>query len=119
MEKKILFLDFDGVLFDTIKEAYLINRFLYNGTGFFDVLDKKNFELFSKYKYLVYNIWMFYYYNQIIFKCENENVVEESFKNLLLRRDIKKEDAFCREFLNLWQPIPPRGRCRLRCSHRA
>ena len=66
MNNKVLFLDFDGVLFDTLKEVYLVNRRLYLGVDLFSEVDEKNYQLYSKYKYLVYNIWMFYYYNPIL-----------------------------------------------------
>ena len=99
MEKKILFLDFDGVLFDTLKEVYLINRYIYKGIDLFDKVDEANYELFSKYKYLVYNIWMFYYYNPLIFNnCEN---IIDNFINALSKRNIKAEEDFCNDFLKV------------------
>ena len=99
MEKKILFLDFDGVLFDTLKEVYLINRYIYKGIDLFDKVDEANYELFSKYKYLVYNIWMFYYYNPLIFNnCEN---IIDDFINALSKRNIKAEEDFCDNFLKV------------------
>jgi len=99
VEKKILFLDFDGVLFDTLKEVYLVNRQLYKGINLFDEIDNKNYQLYSKYKYLVYNIWMFYYYNPLLFNgCDN---IEHDFSKALLNRNIKKEEEFCAEFLRI------------------
>ncbi len=99
MEKKILFLDFDGVLFDTLKEVYLINRYIYKGIDLFDKVDEKNYQLYSKYKYLVYNIWMFYYYNPLIFNnCEN---IIDDFINALSKRNIKAEEDFCDNFLKV------------------
>ena len=99
MEKKILFLDFDGVLFDTLKEVYLVNRQLYKGISMFDKVDNENYQLYSKYKYLVYNIWMFYYYNPLLFdKCSD---IVEAYKNSLLNRNIQKEEEFCAEFLRI------------------
>ena len=99
MEKKILFLDFDGVLFDTLKEVYLINRYIYKGIDLFDKVDEANYELFSKYKYLVYNIWMFYYYNPLIFdNCKN---IIDNFINALSKRNIKAEEDFCNDFLKV------------------
>lgn len=99
MAKKILFLDFDGVLFDTLKEVYLVNRFLYKKISLFDEIDNKNYQLYSKYKYLVYNIWMFYYYNPLLFDgCDD---IANAFSNAILKRDLKKEEEFCAEFLRI------------------
>lgn len=99
MEKKVLFLDFDGVLFDTLKEVYLVNRFLHKKINLFDEIDEKNYQLYSKYKYLVYNIWMFYYYNPLLFDTCND--IASAFSNSLLNRDLKKEEEFCAEFLKI------------------
>lgn len=99
MNKKVLFLDFDGVLFDTLKEVYLVNRCLYSNVSLFDEVDIENYALYSKYKYLVYNIWMFYYYNPLLFGGCN-NIVDE-FSKALLNRDIVAENKFCDEFLKI------------------
>ncbi len=100
MEKdKIIFLDFDGVLFDTLKEVYLINRAIYLGTSYLEDVETDTYKLYSKYKYLVYNIWMFYYYNKIIFSSKDENTIEEQFFNAIQNRNLKKEEEFCEQFL--------------------
>lgn len=99
MKDKVLFLDFDGVLFDTLKEVYLVNRQLYKGISLFDEVDNANYQLYSKYKYLVYNIWMFYYYNPLLFdECDD---IANVFSNAILNRDLKKEEEFCTEFLKI------------------
>jgi len=99
VKEKVLFLDFDGVLFDTLKEVYLVNRQLYKGISLFDEVDKKNYQLYSKYKYLVYNIWMFYYYNPLLFDGSSDIVQE--YQNALLNRNLQKEEEFCAEFLKI------------------
>lgn len=99
MNNKILFLDFDGVLFDTLKEVYLISRFIYKDIDFLDNIDENNYALFSKYKYLVYNIWMFYYFNPLIFENCAEDKIIEKYNFSLLNRDINKEKIFCNRFL--------------------
>ena len=83
MNNKVLFLDFDGVLFDTLKEVYLVNRQLYCGIDLFSKVDEKNYQLYSKFKYLVYNIWMFYYYNPLLFDgCDD---IATAFANELIK----------------------------------
>ena len=101
MKDKILFLDFDGVLFDTIMEVYLVNRYQYFGVDFLEEVDKKELNLYSKYKYLVYNIWMFYYYNPIIFGNTKEEDIIKEYSSAILKRDMKAEEKFCLEFLNI------------------
>ena len=41
---------------NALKEVYLVNRCLYSNISLFDEVDKNNYSLYSKYKYLVYNI---------------------------------------------------------------
>ena len=45
MENKILFLDYDGVLFDTLREVYIVNRYLYLNEDFACPIDEENYEL--------------------------------------------------------------------------
>ena len=101
MNDKILFLDFDGVLFDTIMEVYLVNRYQFKGVDFLEPVNKEELAHYSKYKFLVYNIWMFYYYNPIIFNTSQENDIIKKYNSALLNRDIKAEEDFCKEFLNI------------------
>ena len=101
MKKKILFLDFDGVLFDTLKEVYLVNRCLFSGIDLFGDVDNKNYQLYSKYKFLVYNIWMFYYYNPILFGGVKEEEIIEKYSSALQNRDLEAEKEFCDEFLKI------------------
>ena len=101
MENKILFLDFDGVLFDTLREVYLVNRYQYRGISFFDAVDEENYKLYYKYKFLVYNIWMFYYFNPIVFEGVEEEDIVPLFKKALQNRNKDKEEQFCREFLKI------------------
>ena len=48
MDNKVLFLDFDGVLFDTLKEVYLISRYIHSDIDFLAEIDEENYALFSK-----------------------------------------------------------------------
>jgi len=100
MNNKLLFLDFDGVLFDTIKEVYLVNRYVYKGVDFLEPVKEDEFKRFSKYKFLAYNIWMFYYYNPILFKNTKEEEILEKYYQCLQNRNLKAEEEFCIELLN-------------------
>ena len=99
MKNKTLFLDFDGVLFNTIMEVYLVNRYVFSNVDFLEKPNKNEFNLYSKYKFLVYNIWMFYYYNQIVFNKPNEEEIIEKFHNALKNRNFELEEEFCEKFL--------------------
>ena len=101
MTNKALFLDFDGVLFNTIKEVYLVNRCIYKNINVFEPVDNKEFALYSKYKFLVYNIWMFAYYNPIIFNNTEENKIVDSFSEAILKRNREFEEKFYESFLNI------------------
>lgn len=99
MKDKILFLDFDGVLFDTLREVYLVNRAFYLKKSLFDDIDENVYSVFSKYKYLVYNIWMFYYYNPLVFDgCDD---IDNNFKKAIQKRNIEQENLFCDKFLQI------------------
>lgn len=101
MENKALFLDYDGVLFDTLKEVYVVNRYINIGNDFEDKIDEKNYKLYSKYKFLVYNIWMFYYYNPLIFGNIQEEKIIPSFNEALMKRNLEEEKKYCSNFLNI------------------
>lgn len=101
MEKKILFLDYDGVLFDTLKEVYIVNRYLYFGTDFSKEIDEKNYELYSKYKFLVYNIWMFNYYNPLLFENIKEEEIVPKFQKAISNRNLEEERKYCEKFLRI------------------
>lgn len=85
--EKILFLDFDGVLFDTVDEAYqvCINTSMFKGNNF----TVQDLELFKKYRFLVGPAWNYYFImNSII---NNEQLSDSS-------EFIKTDDAIEFEF---------------------
>ncbi|MCD8377222.1 MAG: HAD family hydrolase [Candidatus Gastranaerophilales bacterium] len=62
----VVFLDFDGVLFDTLKEAYILCRYAYSGEDIFLPIDNKIYSRFYRYKFLVYNSWQYYYIMKLL-----------------------------------------------------
>jgi len=77
--KKILFLDFDGVLFDTVEEAYqvAINTKIYKNRK----LPLNSLDKFRKYRCLVGPAWNYYYVMEAIFnetKLKNSTTFIES-----------------------------------------
>ena len=87
---KTLFLDFDGVLFDTLKEAYLLCRYAYNGIDVQSPIHEKEYKLFYKYKFLVYNSWQYYYLMKVL---DSKSVIN-SYKECVDNRDFSAEQDF-------------------------
>ena len=91
---KTLFLDFDGVLFDTLKEAYILCRYAYSGTDYFTVVDDIEYKKFYRYKFLVYNSWQYYY----LMKLLKENLSDEDFitkyESYMKNRNFESEKQF-------------------------
>lgn len=93
---KTVFLDFDGVLFDTLKEAYIICRHAFCGTDYFVPVEKDEYDRFYRYKYLVYNSWQYYYVMKILSEDKNISDISfiEKYNYYMDNRDNRKEDEF-------------------------
>ena len=85
--RRAIFLDFDGVLFDTVREAYAVAMI---ALGRFDRLidvdfDTIHFENFSQFRYLIGPAWNYYYLIQSIDRQIEEPTidVEIEFKKFL------------------------------------
>lgn len=87
---KTLFLDFDGVLFDTLREAYLLCRYAFRGVDVLEQIDEDEYKLFYKYKFLVYNSWQYYYLMNVL----HDESVENSYRECLKNRDLIAEHDF-------------------------
>ncbi len=89
---KTIFLDFDGVLFDSVKEAYLLARYAFYGIPIKDKIDGEQYKKFRKYRYLITHSWHYYY----IFKLleNNFNNFEQEYYKLISNRQLKKEKLF-------------------------
>jgi hypothetical protein len=84
--EKILFLDFDGVLFDTVYEAYnvAINTKSYKSVSF----HSDSFEKFSKYRSLVGPAWNYFY---IMKSIKNNLLLQDNyiFKNTIESKEFE------------------------------
>jgi len=96
--KNMFFLDFDGVLFNTVKEAYaiaVITNKLYSN---FDQIkfDTEHYQRFKKYRYLISPAWNYKYLLEVL-EERNDNI-ENSFIqkiNQALKKDyIQFENDF-------------------------
>ena len=81
---RTLFVDFDGVLYDTLKEAFVLCRYVCDGTDLFTPIEQDAYKMFYKYKFLVYHSWQYMYLWQAI-KSDN---IQQTYNTLLTQRDL-------------------------------
>lgn len=98
MEKKNIFLDFDGVLFNTLKEAYILCRYAYSGIDYFEPINKDEYEQFYRFKFLVYNSWQFYYIMMLLTEDLSDDEFISKFEELMNNRNIEKELYFDKKY---------------------
>ena len=72
-----IFSDFDGVLFNSVKEAYILSRYAFENVEFHVPLNPDEFEVFCTFRYLITHSWQFYY----IFKLIKEKISQKNFEN--------------------------------------
>ncbi len=118
--KKAIFLDFDGVLFDTIKEAFAVSMIASGRYKRISEIDffSKFYNLFQKYRYLVSNAWNYFFlikaidekmsngdisiinkYNEFI-KDARVDDYKAFEKEFFITRGLLRENSFT-EWLNL------------------
>ena len=90
-----LFLDFDGVLYDTLKEAYILCRYVCKGIDLFAPIEQDIYSNFYKYKYLVFNSWQYLY----LMKSIASKDIVSSYNYFLQNRDLKQEEIFEDKYL--------------------
>jgi len=96
-----IFSDFDGVLFDTLKEAFVLCRKVLCDVDFFEPIDEILYSKFYRYKYLVFNSWQYFYFMKTLleFKNGSDNEFIQEYNKKLKSRDLKNEEFFESEFL--------------------
>lgn len=96
-----VFLDFDGVLFDTLREAFVLCRYAYADTNILETIDENIYKLFYRYKFLVYNSWQYYYLMKIITEKNfaDDNGFIDLYNKCLANRDISAEEKFDERYL--------------------
>ena len=92
---RTLFVDFDGVLYDTLKEAFVLCRYVCDGIDLFTSIEQDVYKMFYKYKFLVYHSWQYLYLWRAI-KSDN---IQQTYNTLLTQRDLQAEDKFETEYL--------------------
>ena len=91
---RAVFLDFDGVLFDTVREAYAVSTMALERSAEVAEVDfgSKNFEKFNQFRYLIGPAWNYYYLMLVIDKATGNSTVDlEGEYNNLLKRSMREE----------------------------
>lgn len=93
---KTIFLDFDGVLFNSVKEGYLLARYAYLDIDVFEPLDD-GYTTFAANRYLISNSWQYYY----IMRSLERGIVDmrDSFNLDMNNRDVVADGAFNKIFI--------------------
>ena len=84
----IIFLDYDGVLCNSVKEAYLLSRYAFYDISPFQEIDESQYQEFKKFRPSITNSWQ--YYNFYSEKKESYNSITQSFndKFLAMRKEL-------------------------------
>lgn len=93
-----LFLDFDGVLFDTVLESYLLARYAYFGIEPFEKINEKEYELFHSVRYLITHSWHYYYIMKLIGEGINVENFSQEYRNAVSHRNEKTDNEFDKKF---------------------
>lgn len=94
----MIFLDFDGVLFDTVNEAYAVSTI---SKGLYDSINKINFESehfikFKKLRYLISPAWNYKYLLDVL---ESQNSFKSMINTFLQNTSVAKKKDYL-EFEN-------------------
>ena len=95
---RTLFLDFDGVLFDTVLESYLLARYAYFDIEPFEKFNEKEYELFHSIRYLITHSWHYYYIMKLIGEGINVEDFSQEYRNAVSHRNEKTDSEFDKKF---------------------
>ncbi|MEK9627552.1 MAG: HAD family hydrolase [Nitrospinota bacterium] len=100
---RAVFLDFDGVLFDTVREAYAVSMMALNPSERIEDIDfeSKHFKDFNQLRYLVGPAWNYYYVMQTINNDSlPENELDIEYKKLIGQQKQVEYNAFEKNFFH-------------------
>jgi phosphoglycolate phosphatase-like HAD superfamily hydrolase len=102
---RAVFLDFDGVLFDTVREVYAISMIALDRSARITDINfgSKHFEKFNRLRHLVGPAWNYYYIIQAIDKesLDSTSDLENEYKNLLNQRMQEEHSSFEKFFFQV------------------
>ena len=96
---KVIFSDFDGVLFDSVKEAYILSRYAYDNIDFKEIIQESEFQFFRKYRYLITHSWQFYIIFTLIKQKINDEEFELSYHNHISEKGKKEASKFDEKYV--------------------
>lgn len=96
---KTVFTDFDGVMYDSLREAYILCRWAYRNDSAENSMFVQEYDLFYKYKYLVNKTWQYYYLIKLLTDKTPDENIESEFYKLLENRDLEAEAEFEQKYL--------------------
>ena len=100
-----VFLDFDGVLFDSVKEAYLLSRCAYNGIGVKTEIDNTEYNKFRKYRYLITKSWHFYYIFKLILNNTPDDKFETEYKKCMNNINYSAVEEFDKKYVKVREDL--------------
>jgi len=97
----MVFLDFDGVLFNTVREAYAVAMI---STEKFDTIKSINFNSdhyirFERYRYLIGPAWNYKYILESLIYY-NEDAIEKNYKLLIEKARVEDYESFEKSFFD-------------------
>jgi len=97
----MVFLDFDGVLFNTVREAYAVSMI---STGKLNIIENIDFDSehyiqFEKYRYLIGPAWNYKYLLKVLLENKQQNI-ETNYYDLVKIAKKKDYNLFEKAFFN-------------------
>lgn len=101
MSKTLIFLDFDGVLCDSVKEAYILTRFAYKNIDVKQPINDQDYQMFRTYRFLVANSWQYYILADILEKYpyQEADFIEARYRYIVSEGKTAACDEFNKKFL--------------------
>ncbi len=101
MSKTLIFLDFDGVLCDSVKEAYLLTRFAYKNTDVKQPINNQDYQMFQNYRFLVANSWQYCILADVLenYSYQDADFIETRYRYIAADGKTAQCDEFNKKFL--------------------
>lgn len=98
----MIFLDFDGVLFDTVREAYAVAVITSGKYNSIDEIDfqTKHYQSFKKLRYLISPAWNYKYLLEELELNDNLFIIQNNFLERILSVSKKGYEGFENSFFN-------------------